>query len=168
MTDTCMWTGLHLDAEVITLKLDLKYVKPIYIMWIYRPPDRRVTDFIDKIEDIVNAMYERPNFELCITGDLNIDLLKPRDINTRRYNEFLARHALSNIIYCPTCYYNDRIKATLIDHFTTTDAELYSQNGVCPMNLSDHYPSFAARKKFKQKSSKTKLRARKYKNLEML
>ena len=40
------------------------------------------------------------------------------------------------------------------------------QNGVCPMNLSDHYPIFAARKKFKQKGSKTKLRARKYKNLD--
>ena len=66
-------------------------------VYIYRPPDMRVIDFIDKIEDIINAMYERPNFELCITGDLNIDLLKATDINTRRYNEFLTRHGLSNI-----------------------------------------------------------------------
>ncbi len=43
---------------------------------------------------------------------------------------------------------------------------LHSQHDVSPNIVSDHYIIFGARKKFKTKTSKTKLWARKYKNLD--
>ena len=92
-------------------------------------------------------------------------MLKTRDPDTRKYKEFLFRHGLSNIITSPTHYRENMTESSLIDLFITTDEELYSQHGVCPTMVSDHYIIFGARKKFKVKSNKTHLLACRYKGL---
>ena len=67
------------SVEVLSLKLDLNYTRPIYFLGIYRPPGQKVIDCIAVLDDLINGLYDRPNFELNVVGDLNINMLKARD-----------------------------------------------------------------------------------------
>ena len=123
-------------------------------MAVYRPPDQTVREFVETLDSLFNILYRKANFELCIVGDTNINTLMQNQ-NTKLYREFMYRHGLQNIINLPTSYNPCNVEASLIDHYLTTDEELYSQNGVCPTFLSDHYVIFASRKKFKLKTKLT-------------
>ena len=157
----------RLCAEVMAVQLSLDYTKPIYILCAYRPPHQSVVDFLEVMDSIVDSLYVKANFELNIIGDTNINTLK-RNADTKRYHEFMRRHGLSNMIKLPTCYSATALGASLVDHYLTNDEHLYSQSGVCPISLSDHYMIFSARKKFKVKTDKIHLKVRKYKGMDSI
>ena len=69
-----------------------------------------------------------------------------------------------NLIRECTCFPGSRQVGTCIDHFATSDIELYEQHGICPIDISYHYMIFASCKKFKIKHDKVQLTARKYKH----
>ena len=153
-------------VELIMLRLSLNYTRPIYIMCVYRPPDQNALEFINIMDGFINSMYEKPFFELNIIGDINLNLMKPRDTNVRKYKSFMMRHGLTNLISTPTHYNTTLTEGSIIDHFLTTDPCLYSQHGTSPTIVSDHYIISGARKKIKIKTGKIKMLVRKYKGLD--
>ena len=56
----------------------------------------------------------------------------------------------------------DEIETSAVDHFLSSDIELYEVHGIVPYYMSDHYLIFCSRKKFKQKSDKMDIVARNY------
>ena len=100
-----------------------------------------------------------------LTGDTNIKLAKPRDPSTKKYIDLLKRHHMTNVINAPTYHSFRTHEISIIDHFCTTDPDLYCQCGVCPSDESDHDLIYGARKKIKVKWVKVRKWARKYKNL---
>ena len=68
------------NIESISTELVIPYVKPIIITSINRPPGSPVGVF-DDIKCHFGKTDEE-NREWVIAGDLNCDLLKPRDIDT--------------------------------------------------------------------------------------
>ena len=73
LTDRCVSTP---GIEMMVLKMSLEYTKPIYIVCVYRPPDQVVSTFIDALDNMINTLYARANFELNVIGDTNINVLK--------------------------------------------------------------------------------------------
>ena len=99
--------------------------------------------------------------EILILGDININS-KRNDNNTKLYNEFLKRNNLFNLIKSNTHFNAEEISVSAVDHVITTDPNLYTQHGIIPLAISDHYPVFGTRKKVKTKRAKTSIRARSY------
>ena len=91
---------------------------------------------------------DRPNYEVNILGDVNINLNKSRDPSVKKYKDFLRRNYLRNMVHHDT-HFDHRDMGSCIDHFVTSDPELYQQSGICLIDVSDHYIIYGARKKFK-------------------
>jgi exonuclease III len=69
-----------LEACAIKLKLNSTY---ICVITIYRSPSGNFNFFINKLEEILNHLYN-PALELIICGDINIDYLK--NTNKKKIN----------------------------------------------------------------------------------
>ncbi len=123
-----------------------------------------MTDFVYELDRIINNLSPKANIGVNLVGDTNIDLNK-RDAHIKPCRDPLRRHDLRNIIKTHTDYTPHTGRSSLIDHFAIDNAELYSQADICQTDESDHCIIHASRKKFKTKSRKEKLRARKYDNL---
>ena len=57
------------------------------------------------------------------------------------------------------------MQRSLVDHYFTSNEDLYKVTGICPTKISDHDIIFASRKMLKKKTNKKPLRVRKYKNM---
>ena len=154
------------DIELMSLRLDLKNVKEIYILGLYRPPDGNIELFLSELEKTIYNLTTRSNYEVNILGDFNLNVNKKRDPTVKKYLDFIKRNHLKNLIEFDTCYSTNMIAGTCIDHFLTSDPALYCQHGVCPIDVTDHYIIFGSRKKFKEKHVTFRMRARKYKNFD--
>ena len=65
------------DFESISIELEIKYVKPIVVTTVYRPPGSCV-ELFHKIETELISKIDAENKECIFTEDMNCDLLKPR------------------------------------------------------------------------------------------
>ena len=54
----------------------------------------------------------------------------------------------------------------MIDHFATTDSDLYTTNGVVSLFATDHVPIYAVRKKLKEDHDKGTFRGRAYSRMD--
>ncbi len=134
------------DIECLWLGLNLINTKQIVIGLIYRPPSGKVENFIEILEDICLNLRSKRNCEINFGGDMNIDWTK-RDLNVRKYKESLRRMGLNQTICDFTHVSDTTMNLSLIDHFVTSDIELYSNSGTIPHGATDHYLVYATRKK---------------------
>ena len=142
------------EVESLTIKLSLVRTKEIYYLCIYRPPSGDIDIFIDKLEVMITTLSNKNNIEVNIVGDLNIDFALPRDPKTKKFLDFMHRYGLINVIRSNTHLNVATNQCSLLDVFITNDQLVYVQHGIVPTDISDHYMIFAARKKFKVKTSK--------------
>ncbi len=140
------------DYELLTVRLDLTGVKEIYYTFVYRPPDGDLANFITDMEILMYSITSKSNYEFNLIGDTNTNLNKTREVSVKKYRDFLKRNSLTNIIGLETCF--NRGHGTLIDHFVTSDPHLYQQRGIVPIDVSDHYIIFGARKSLKNRTQK--------------
>ncbi len=146
-------------------RLFLKWVKEIYIIACYRPPGGQIEEFILALETALLNLSNHLNIEIVLLGDMNINLNKPNDPGVRKYKDFLKCNGLCNLINYDTHFSPNNV-GSRIDHILTTDVDIYTQYGICPLEISDHYLVYCVRKKFKVKHNKVRMWARKYKNLD--
>ena len=86
-------TDLALDIESISIQLEIKYVKPIILSTLYRPPDSLVELF--KLIESLLMSIDQENKECIIVGDFNCDLLKP-DKNKNMLGEYIGLTGLNS------------------------------------------------------------------------
>ena len=118
----------------------------LVLVVVYRQPNSGNLDFfLDRMEQLLKKI-DKPNNDLVIAGDMNLDLLRyETHPQTAQYLDIMANHRLIPQIVRPT-----RIKhrsATLIDHIFTSqhdsimsgilDVELAGNSG-----YTDHKPTF--------------------------
>ncbi len=70
--------------ETLVLQLKLPSVKEIYYIGVYRPPDGNVELFIHDLEVIMYSLTDKPNYEVNVLGDININLNKVRDPTVKK------------------------------------------------------------------------------------
>ena len=129
------------NIESISVELVIPYVKPIIVTSIYSPPDSPFGGF-DDIKCLFSKI-DKENREWVIAGDLNCDLLKPRDNDTVHIKIIYNIYNLKQIITEPTRTTSDT--AILIDHIGTNKSEHILDHGVIPCGISDHDVIFAIR-----------------------
>ena len=90
----------------------IPYVKPIIVTSIYRPPGSPVG-----VSDDIKCLFskiDQENREWINAGDLNCDLLKPKDSDTLHIERIYHIYNLTQIVTEPTRTTSDT--DTLIDH----------------------------------------------------
>ena len=153
------------NIEFCVLRLNLVRTRAIYMVLVYRPPSGSITDFLTKLEELITTLRAKSLCEINCAGDFNIDLLK-RDNRTKIYRDFSKRLGLTNVINDVTHIKQLKLGFSQIDHFLTTNTEVYCTAGTLPTNASDHFFVYANRKKPKTKHPKSKVRGRAYSKLD--
>ena len=138
------------NIESISTELVIPYVKPIIVTSIYRTPGSPVGVF-DNIKCLFSKTDE--NREWIIAGDLNCDLLKPKDNDTVHIKRIYNIYNLKQIITEPTRTTSDT--ATLIDHIGTNKSEHILDHGVILCGISDYDVIFAICSMKRKKSPQT-------------
>ena len=153
-------TDLALDIESISIQLEIKYVKPIILSTLYRPPDSLV-ELFKPIESLLMSI-DQENKECIIVGDFNCDLLKP-DKNNQKH---IRSYGFKQLINKPTRTTSD--SKTLIDHISTNRPECVSDSGVIACGISDHDIVYVVRSMCvpKLKRDPKIIKVRKYKNFD--
>ena len=127
------------DIECVFVEATI--IKKVLIGVIYRPPNRRISDFNEQLKSIMDQVNV-VQLPCCLMGDTNINVLNhTTHKETSDYLDLMYSYSLVPVINRPT-----RItcnSATLIDHIFTSNfnaASLYQ--GILVTDISDHYPVF--------------------------
>ena len=151
------------DLEAMWTKIKLKNSRPFYICSVYRPPSGNIDTFIQELEESICVVTEDRVCELVMLGDININVLNKATPQFRKYQDFLWRNTLSQLISLPTHFNSDDYANSCLDHIMINRADFYSIAGICPTSISDHHLIFTIRKRLKVKNSNINIRARSYK-----
>ena len=126
---------------------DSNSLKDLVVAAVYRQPNSdNLETFLSCTERLLN-LVDRPNNEVIITGDMNLDLLKyASHLPTSRYLDIMANHRMLPRIVRPTRIKNK--SATLIDHILSKDNAVTIVSGIIDTELAgncgytDHKPVF--------------------------
>ena len=135
--------------ECIWVQLQLVNTRKINIGTIYRPPSGNIINFLTQLEDICLTMKQQYNCKINFAGDININLSK-RDVNVKCYRDSLKRMGFSQTITDMTHISDSHNSLGILDHFVTSDLELYQSTGVIIHGATDHFVIYATRKKHKE------------------
>ena len=157
-------TDLALDIESISIQLEIKYVKPIILSTLYRPPDSLV-ELFKPIKSLLMSI-DQENKECIIVGDFNCDLLKPDKNNQKHIRRIYRSYGFKQLINKPTRTTSD--SKTLIDHISTNRPECVSDSGVIACGISDHDIVYVVRSMCvpKLKRDPKIMKVRKYKKFD--
>lgn len=141
------WSTCTPHVEMQWLKLQLKDTRDTYLANIYRAPDGNVDEFIQALEIVLLDIMALGNPDIVVIGDTNINMMKNSDPNTKKLKSFLQANRLEQLIKESTRV-TERSQ-TLIDHVMVNRNEMYHQNGVIELGVSDHSLIYTSRKKLK-------------------
>ena len=122
------------DIEFLSVELDIKYVKPIIVTTIYRPPESKV-EWFKQAEGLISRV-DIEGKESIFAGDMNCDLLKPRDNDTKHIKRIYSIYQFKQMINEATRITSD--SKPLIDHVSTNKPDRVSSSGIIPRGISDH------------------------------
>ena len=77
----------------------------------------RYTDWLERMDALLGNITTNWDGLLVVTGDVNIDMLKPSNILTRKYQAMLDVFGLHQMVSKPTRV--TRTSKTLLDHIVT-------------------------------------------------
>ena len=72
------------DIEMLIIKLKLPFTRDIYMINVYTPPNGDIDVFIQTLQNAVIDIRRNTLNEIFIGGDLNIDILRPNSINSKK------------------------------------------------------------------------------------
>ena len=119
----------------------MKHTKPIYVGVCYR--NDKNSNFIKCLENTLSKL--KPDCDSLVLGDFNICLLNNKSKLCKDYKSLLKYYNCKQLVNSPTRVTEK--SSTLLDHIFTNNIEKFSQSGVLPMGLSDHYITYCTRKK---------------------
>lgn len=109
---TSSWVT-NTDIEVIYITLLPSHGRRIFLLNAYRPPNGNLDRAIEIVKQILLALNDRHCNDIVLTGDFNVDMLRPSP-NQRLMKEFSDELGLQQIIDNATrCGPN---RDTLLDH----------------------------------------------------
>ena len=130
-----------------SLFIELKYNNKNYMIGIiYRIPNTNIDCFINKINEMIEPI--KNNYELVLTGDFNICLLKDNNYSRNFRNCMMSINLFPTILEATRVANverngNEILSESLIDNFfINTQASLFYKSGLIQSTISDHYPVF--------------------------
>ena len=147
------------DIKLTTIRLDFEKLRPIFICALYRPPTGNIINFNDLVIELLDNLTPARKFDVFIGGDFNIDYARSSP-NKKYLKELESRFGLTQMIHDKTrpLYSNTIVDLILTNNPTDTIS------GTLDLNISDHLPVWAIRKKMKVKPVTSEFIGRTYKN----
>ena len=146
------------DCELMGIRVKMGYIKPCYILGVYRPPTGNMSKFMDGLNVVLNDL-DLTKTELFILGDINIDYKSSKLCKKLKVKNFETKFNIRQLIDTYTRITNTT--STLLD-WIYTSADYISDCGVVNYNISDHLPTFVIRKKKRNKIKKITITGRSY------
>jgi hypothetical protein len=111
----------------------------INIIFVYRPPNLRIPDFVNDIRIVIDNLKE---YFVLFLGDVNINLFDSENSYVKDYEIQLYNYGLSNVIESATReeIRDELLSSTLIDHIFIRAKNYDILSGVLHTKISDHYP----------------------------
>ena len=134
---------LNDDLEDIWIEILLKNTKPIYVGVCYR--NDKNNNLLKCLENSMSKI--RQDCDLLVLGDFNICLFNNKSKLCKDYKSLLSYYNCKQLVNSPTRVTEKT--STLLDHIFTNNSNKFSQSGVLPVWLSDHYITHCTRKKHK-------------------
>ena len=95
------------------------------------------SDWLNSLENLLGYLTVYWDGILMLRGDININMLRPSDHLTKRYQGILDMFELTQIMKRPTRV--TRTSKTLTDHFITNHTQKVTNTGIIPGSIvSDH------------------------------
>ena len=129
-----LYDAICSNLESLSIKLNIPCVRPILITTIYKPQGSTV-DLFPKLEELKKSQ-EPDDTGIIFIGDLNCDLYKTNDNDTKHIKRIYNMFKLRQVINQPTRVTSDT--KTLIDHMATNRPDAVSHSGVIACGISDH------------------------------
>ena len=106
----------------------------VFVCFLYRNPASLI-DWYEYFTEMLDKLYQsRPNADLLLLGDFNIDLLKTQS----RWKAITSSLGLTQVIKDPTRV--TQTSETLIDHIYTNSPPTILSASVSDLSISDHAP----------------------------
>lgn len=160
-------TSSNEDLEIMGVVLSKIDHPKIIVINAYRPPNGKVNLVLDKIPeccDIVQSMFKHS--EICLAGDLNINLLI-KNAHSIRFSEICGQFSLYNLVNTPTRLSVNNFPS-LSDVCISNSSYVYS-SGVIEYNISDYLMVYCVSKmsRYDKGIEKQKMKVRSYKNYNL-
>ena len=129
---------LKLEHFILSIVLNGKHLN---ICAVYRPPNGKIADFLDDLEDLVFELKSRRG-SMVMCGDFNLNTINPDDTNVKNYLDLLGSFDLQVINKEPTRVRATQVindikwSSTCIDHFISDDD--YEVETI-KTTISDHF-----------------------------
>lgn len=138
-----IWSAVKLPisfnhAEVVALYLD-KVDFSITLLSVYRPPSNSVIRFIDELQGTLEDL--NPVSQICLIGDININILQPSKSSVCDYLNVLAHFGLASGVNVPTReeLLDSRLVSSCLDHVHIRLNESTAKSVIVLQKLADHY-----------------------------
>ena len=152
------------DIELQCVKIDKPNNKRLVIVNCYRPPKGDKAKFVKTLQESMDLIPHVKKIELIVTGDVNIDLLKPTETHAANLVDTLKPYRLLQLIKEATR--SDGKSSTLLD-VIFTNSQYVSKSGIINVNISDHVPVYMLKKKEVVYKPRVPFVGRSYKNYKI-
>ena len=145
--------------ELVSIKLNIENVRPIFLISVYRPLSGLIQPFSNHLIQLSDELAIHRKYDVICGGDLNIDYRRCSP-NKKVLKVLENRFGLSQMITDKTRpLYSDAI----IDQIFTNNPG-FMKAGTLDLNVSDHLPVYIVRKKIKAKPINSEFVGRTYKH----
>ena len=146
------------DLELISMKLNIENVRPIYLIALYRPPAGSLQSFSEHLNTLFDQITLIRKYDVILGGDFNIDYQRC-SASRKILKDFEYRFGLTQMIQDKTRPLHSNTTVDLI----YTNNPSFMKTGTLDLNISDHLPIYIIRKKTKVKPVTSEFTGRTYK-----
>lgn len=132
------------SLEVQWVVVSRSHTKKILVANVYRPPDGKVTEAFDKLDEALDQIADLNKYETLMIGDFNTDGANKKGQHYKLIKKFEAEQQLQQMITEPTRY--SKKAHTTID-LAFTNIKYCTGSGVINYNISDHKLIYVIKKK---------------------
>ena len=153
------------DIELQWISVDIKNLRPIVILNVYRPPQGDHKKACNLLNDSIAKAHLKNNTEIYVLGDFNIDMKDKGSLMAKELLFTTGSNGLSPQIKKSTrhSFREGKSKETLIDQIFT-NSTLIVESKTLNMNVSDHLAVYVRRKKLRIPHKKVSFKGRSYRN----
>ena len=153
------------DIEMQWVSLDIKNMRKIVIVNVYRPPQGDYKSACRAIHNAISDANLKDNAEIFLLGDFNINMLDKKSPMMKELEVTTSFWGLKAFITDCTRFgfLEGELKGSCIDNIFT-NSDIIAEAKILDWNFSDHLPVMVKRKRAKAVRTKVTFKGRSYRN----
>lgn len=134
----CRFSASFSNAECIAINISNGSYSWC-LLAVYRPPSENVNLFIQDLHSVLSDLFA--DRQLCIIGDVNIDIENQKKSRVENYSNTLALFGIESTtdIHTREEFLNGNFVSSCIGHINIRASNYLINSAVITYNLADHY-----------------------------